>query len=69
LRAIDDRLIDAARATMSAHELGRYEADARRDLQPFKDRMPATAFEQAVSAAERRLLREALKLPEIADGL
>jgi hypothetical protein len=38
-------------------------ARAAEDLQPFADRMPAPAWEQAVSAAVDRALRERAGLP------
>jgi hypothetical protein len=69
LRDLDEALIGAVRAASPPPELSRLEADARRDLQPFKDRMPTDAFAQAVTAATTRLLREAARVPDIAAGV
>jgi hypothetical protein len=69
LDALDRELLDAARAACAAEELARIDVEARRDLQPFRERMPAAAFEQAVSAAAARLLRESARVPEISPGM
>jgi hypothetical protein len=69
LEAADRTLMDAVRAASSAEVIARVDAEARRDLQPFRDRMPAAAFEQAVGAAAARLLRESARAPEISPGM
>jgi hypothetical protein len=69
LDALDRMLLDAARAASPPEVLARIDAEARRDLQPFRDRMPAAAFEQAVGAAADRLLRESARVPEIAPAM
>jgi hypothetical protein len=69
LDALDRTLLDAARAASPTEALARIDAEARRDLQPFRDRMPAAAFEQAVSAAADRLIRESARVPEIAPAM
>ena len=40
--------------------------EAERELEPFRNRMPPSAFQQSVAAGRDRLLRERLKLPRIA---
>jgi hypothetical protein len=66
LRTLDTTLLTAVKAASAPSDLARLEAEARRDLQPFRERMPTAAFEQAVTAAAERLLREAARVPEIA---
>ena len=41
-------------------------AEAERDLEPFRGRMPPAAFRQAVEAGTDRLLRHHFKLPRVA---
>jgi hypothetical protein len=42
--------------------------EAERDLAGFRDRMPAQEYARAVEAATRKLLRDRLKLPDVAYG-
>jgi hypothetical protein len=65
LRALDETLVAAVRATRPPGELARVDAEARRDLQPFRERMPKAAFDQAIDAAAVRLLRDVARVPEI----
>ena len=69
LAALDRTLMDAVRASSAPELLARIEAEARRDLQPFRDRMPAAAFDESVAAAAAKLLREAVRAPEILPGV
>jgi hypothetical protein len=69
LRALDATLLAAVKTASAPSDLARLEAEARRDLQPFRDRMPTAAFDQAVTAATERLLRESVRVPEIAAGV
>jgi hypothetical protein len=66
LRALDQRLLDAARAAAGDAVLAEVDAEAGDELQPFRDRMPPEAFRQARSAAHARLLRELARLPALA---
>ena len=63
LAEIDRRLLDGARVTAGPAVLHDLHARAAEDLQPFADRMPAAAWEEAVSAAVDRALREQAGLP------
>ena len=69
LREIDAMLLAAACAAATAGELARLDAEARRDLQPFKERMPADAFERAVREETTRQVREMFRLPDVAAGM
>jgi len=66
LREIDAMLMAAVRADSPPADITRTETEARRDLQPFKDRMPGDTFERAVIEEATRQLREALRLAEVA---
>jgi hypothetical protein len=66
LRALDTRLIDAARDAAGEELLAELESQADGDLRPFRDRMPADAWRQARAAAQARLLRERAQLPALA---
>ena len=66
LRALDQRLLDAARAAAGDAVLAELDAEAADELQPFRDRMPPDAFRQVRSAAHARLLRELARLPALA---
>jgi hypothetical protein len=69
LREVDATLIAAARAVAPSHELARVDAEARRDLQAFKQRMPADAFERAVAEETARQLRDLFRFPDVAAGI
>lgn len=66
LRAIDTRLLDAARAQCDAQTMDALVAEAEVDLSPFRARMAPDAYEQSRRAAVDRLLRERRKLPIVA---
>jgi hypothetical protein len=66
LRAIDDEMLASARAVTPGDALGALRLEAEQELSGFRDRMPAGDFARAVEAATTRLLRDRLKLPEIA---
>jgi hypothetical protein len=66
LRAIDQRLLDAARAQCDAQTMDALIAEADADLAPFRGRMVPEAYEQSRRAAVDRLLRERRKLPIVA---
>jgi hypothetical protein len=66
LRALDARLVQAARDACDTTTLQRLDADADRELAPFRQRMPAEAYAQSKQLCIDRLLREHLRLPVIA---
>jgi hypothetical protein len=66
LRALDARLVQAARDVCDATTLQRLEDDADRELAPFRQRMSAEAYAQSKQLCVDRLVREHLRLPVIA---
>ena len=65
LRELERRLTDAARAACDEQTLAQIRAEADAELAPFRDRMPADAYQQSQRAAVDRLLRERVSLPVI----
>lgn len=65
LRTLDTTLLEAARARCDAATLDELRRDADAELAPFRDRMPAEAYEQARSAALDRLVRDWARLPTL----
>jgi len=66
LRALDVRLLEAARSGCDAPTLQRLDGEADVQLSPFRERMPAAAYTQSKQACIGRLIREHLHLPAIA---
>ena len=66
LRALDDRLIDAARSRCDAETMQRLGAEADAELAPFRERMPPEAYEQSHRACIDRLVRDRARLPIVA---
>ena len=66
LRVLDARLVQAARDVCDATTLQRLDAEADRELAPFRQRMPAEAYAQSQQLCIDRLIREHLRLPVIA---
>ncbi len=66
LRALDRRLLEAARAACDGSTLERLSADADVQLAPFLARMPPNVYSQSKHACVDRLLREHLRLPVVA---
>ena len=66
LRALDARLLQAARASCDAPTLQRLDAEADAQLAPFRGRMAAGVYAQSKQACIDRLIREHLRLPTIA---
>ena len=66
LRALDARLVQAARDVCDATTLERLDDDADRELAPFRQRMSAEAYAQSKQLCVDRLVREHLRLPVIA---
>ena len=65
LSEIDDRLLASAVSALSADELRAIENEAVGDIEAFRGRMPADAFDRARRAARDRLVRHHFSLPEI----
>jgi hypothetical protein len=66
LRMLDARLVQAGRDVCDTTTLQRLDADADRELAPFRQRMPAEAYAQSKQLCIDRLIREHLRLPVIA---
>lgn len=65
LTAIDERLVDAARARLSPQASSSLEREADAELAPFRERMPIEAYSAARRAAIARLVRSAAGLPVV----
>jgi hypothetical protein len=65
LRDLDAYLLQAARGVCDAAMLQQLQADADRELAPFRQRMAADAYAQSRQLCMDRLLREQLHLPII----
>jgi hypothetical protein len=63
---LDRMLLDAARASCDAATLQRLSDEALAELAPFKERMPAEAYERSRAACIDRAIRERLRLPVVA---
>jgi hypothetical protein len=66
LRALDARLVEAARDVCDQPTVQQLDADADRELAPFRQRMPAEAYAHSKHACVDRLVREHFGLPTIA---
>jgi hypothetical protein len=66
LAALDAEMLEAARAHADAATLEILRQRAAEELAPFRERMPQDVYDQAVSSAVDRLLREQAQLPVIA---
>ena len=62
---LDRALLDTAAAVTEPRTLAELGREAERELEPFRDRMPADALRRAVDGATRRLLRDRLDLPSL----
>jgi hypothetical protein len=65
LTEIDRGLLSAATGALSAEESAAIEREALGDVEAFRSRMPADAFDRAWRAARDRLVRHHYSLPEI----
>jgi hypothetical protein len=65
VRAVDRRLLQAAHDSLDAATRLQLAKDAAAELAPFRDRMPAEAWAQAVRASLDRLVRQAAGLPDL----
>ncbi len=66
LRVLDARLVQAARDLCDPATLQRVEADAERELAPFRPRMASEVYAQSRQLCVDRLIREQLRLPVVA---
>ena len=65
LRDLDAVLLEEARGASDPATLQQLQADADRELAPFRQRMPADAYAHSRQLCIDRLLREQLRLPTI----
>ena len=65
LRQMDRELLEAARAQTDAFHLADLDAEAVRELEPFRDRLTRDAYERSHRASVDRLIRERKHLPTI----
>jgi hypothetical protein len=63
LRILEQELGQAARAQLDDATLDEIEAEAETELAPFRDRMPADAYERARRACVDRIVRNRARLP------
>jgi hypothetical protein len=66
LQAIDDEMLEAARAVTPTGVLELLTVEAEQELSGFRGRMPPGDYARAVVGATIRLLRDRLKLPDVA---
>jgi hypothetical protein len=66
LRAIDDEVMAGAWAATAEDVRDALRREAEQDVVAFRSRMPADDYARAVEAGASRLLRDRLKLPDIA---
>jgi hypothetical protein len=65
LAAADEQLMAALETRLPAQARADFDAEAARELEPFRARMADAAYQQARRAAVRRRVREEYGLPEI----
>jgi hypothetical protein len=65
LAELDRMMLDAVRKQSDEPTIQALRQEAARDLAPFKERMPADAFERAIDAVVDRLLRDREQLPSV----
>ena len=65
LKQFDEELLVTIRATADQILMQRLESEARASLEPFRSRMAAEAFENAVTIATNRLLANHFKIPSL----
>jgi hypothetical protein len=66
LAGLDCAMLQAVRSGADQLTLEAFQNEAAAQLAPFKDRMPPEAYDEAMSGAVNRLLRERFQLPVIA---
>lgn len=65
LTAIDRALLLEAERALPPERLQALDAEAARELAPFRGRLPATQWDAAVAAARARLVRTAVSIPTV----
>jgi hypothetical protein len=65
LAELDRMMLDAARVLVDAAAVDGMRSEAAEQLRPFRDRMPAEAYQRAVASAVDRLLRNREQLPTV----
>jgi hypothetical protein len=65
LAIADRQLLSALEAGLTAADRTEYDADASRELEPFRSRLSGEAYRQACRAVVQRRIRERYGLPEI----
>jgi hypothetical protein len=68
LTALDEELLQVARASIEVHVRAAIEREAEEELSAFRERMPEAAYRRACAAAIDRLIRERLGLPVLTYG-
>jgi len=66
LRAVDDELMGMIRHGASVSDLEALRLEAAGELAPFRDRMPPDAYARAEQTCVDQLLRERVRLPQVA---
>jgi hypothetical protein len=66
LAALDDALAAAARQAVAREDLASLDAEAARELSPFRSRLTPESWQQSVALGADRLLRDRLGLPTLA---
>jgi hypothetical protein len=66
LRVLEGDLLRAARERLDAATLAGVEREADAELAPFRDRMPAEAYQRSRTACIDRIIRERARLPVLA---
>ena len=63
LQELDVQLLTAARERLDGHARDQIQGEAESELEPFKGRLPADAYERSLAHAVQRLIRERARLP------
>jgi len=66
LRSLERALLDAARARLAPAVMADIEREADAELAPFRDRMPADAYQRSRAACIDRIVRDRARLPVLA---
>jgi hypothetical protein len=66
LRDVDAELLAFAADKTAASALAELRREATEELAPFRDRLPADAYERALQTCVDRLLRDRARLPQVA---
>lgn len=65
LQQIDSDLLGVARAALTGTALDEIAREAAEELEPFRARMVAAAYQQALAACTTRLVRDRMGLPDV----